>query len=83
MSISKEQLLRKRDALSFAIGNLEKAHQILSDIGYQYLDMDTVVRLEDIMHRTQRLRKRLLRELAYVEDEVVQREVDSYSSKEE
>jgi len=82
MHIETDQLFRERDALRSALEKLDKAYEAVDDISYNGFDLDIVTRLEDIMHRIQRLRKRLRRDLAYVEREILRREAKPCSGTE-
>ena len=82
MHIGTDQLFRERDALRSALGKLDEAYKAVDDINYHFFDLYVVARLEDIVFRIERLRKRLLKDLSYVEKEILEREAKPCSGTE-
>jgi hypothetical protein len=82
MHIETDQLFREMNALRSALGKLDEAYKAVDEIEYYHLDLDIVTRLEDIMFRIERLRKRLHKDLSYVEKEIMERETKRCSGTE-
>jgi hypothetical protein len=74
MHIETDQLFRELNALRSALGKLDEAYKAVDDINYHFFDLEVVTRLEDVMFRIEKLRKRLRRDLACVEKEILLRE---------
>ena len=82
MHIETAQLFRERDALRSALDKLDEAYEAVDGISYHYFDPDVVTRLEDITLRIEKLRKRLRRDLSYVEKEILGRKAKPCSGTE-
>jgi hypothetical protein len=82
MHIETDQLFREMEALRSALGRLDEAYEAVDGISYHFFDLDVVVRLEDIALRIEKLRKRLYRDLASIEKEIMLREAKPCSGTE-
>jgi hypothetical protein len=82
MRIETDQLFRDMNELRWALGKLDEAYDAVDAINYHFFDLDIVTSLEDIMICIQRLKKRLLEDLSYVEKEILRREAKPCSGTE-
>ena len=82
MQIPTDQLSREMNILRSALEKLDQAYEALDSISYHGLDLDAVTTLDDIMFRIQRFRKRMRRDLASVEKEIMLREAKPCSGTE-
>jgi hypothetical protein len=74
MHIETDQLFRELNALRSALGKLDEAYEAVNGIDYHGFSLDIITRLEDIMYRIEKLQRRLLGDLSYVEKQILRRE---------
>jgi hypothetical protein len=82
MHIETDQLFREREALRSALDRLDEAYKAVESINYHFFDLDIITKLDDIVLRIEKLRKRLRRDLASVEQEIMLREAKPCSGTE-
>jgi len=82
MHIETDQLFREMEALRSALDRLDEACKAVDSINYHFFDLDIITRLEDIVLRIEKLRKRLHRDLASIEKEIMLREAKPCSGTE-
>jgi len=82
MHIETDMLFRDMNMLRSALEKLDAAYDAVDSIGYHGFDLDIITRLEDIVLRIEKLRKRLRRDLSSVEKEIMVREAKPCSGTE-